>query len=204
MALDQDQDMANNNSSTLPSRPAANSTSQSKLEKPTGDKQDTKMTSDDASESNSDDESSSEAESSSDNDSTSDEEDNDIPTLKPGVKPDFSSARKLTAGAPSLQDRLKAFLPQLAEANSKLTRDGPNAFSMEDVKEDEPHIEMDLGLGVLEEKRDGEESEDEEDDEDDMDGEEKKERKRKEKDVMSELMGRKGENKSTKGIQEVE
>ena len=75
---------------------------------------------------------------------------------------------------------------------------------MEDVKEDEPHIEMDLGLGVLEEKRDGEESEDEEDDEDDMDGEEKKERKRKEKDVMSELMGRKGENKSTKGIQEVE
>lgn len=204
MAHDQDQDMANNTTSTLPSRPATNSTSQSNPSKPTGEKEDTKMTSDDASESNSDDESSSEAESSSDDDSTSDEDDDtEIPTLKPGVKPDFSSARKLTAGAPSLQDRLKAFLPQLAEANSKLAQPGSaNAFSMEDVKEDEPHIEMDLGLGVLEEKREGEESEDEDDDEG-MNGEEK-ERKRKEKDVMSELMGRKGESTSTKGIQEVE
>lgn len=197
MAPKQDEEMANNNS-TLPTRPAVNSTraTQSK----TSDKQDAKMTSDDPSESHGDDEdSSSEAESSSDNDSTSEEEDNnDIPTLKPGVKPDFSSARKLTAGAPSLQDRLKSFLPQLAEANSKLAKDGVNAFSMEDVGEDEPHIEMDLGLGVLEEKREGEnESEDE-----DEDGEEK-ERKRKEKDVMSELMGRKGEDNLTKGIEEI-
>lgn len=204
MALNQDEDMANSNSNTLPSRPAVTpTTGQSKA----SDKQDAKMTSDEPStesHSDSDDyESSSEAESSSDHDSTSeeDEDDNDIPTLKPGVKPDFSSARKLTAGAPSLQDRLKSFLPQLAEANSKLAKDGANAFSMEDVGEDEPHIEMDLGLGVLEEKREGE-SENEDEGDEEMEGEER-ERKRKEKDVMSELMGRKGEDKLTKGIEEV-
>lgn len=205
MALKQDEDMANSNSNsnTLPTRPAVTpTTGQSKA----SDKQDAKMTSDEPSESHSDsddNESSSEAESSSDHDSTSEEEDNnnDIPTLKPGVKPDFSSARKLTAGAPSLQDRLKSFLPQLAEANSKLAKDGTNAFSMEDVGEDEPHIEMDLGLGVLEEKREGE-SEDEDEGNGEMEGEER-ERKTKEKDVMSELMGRKGEDNLTKGIEEV-
>ena len=145
---------------------------------------------------------SSSADSGSDDASTSEEdsdeesEEEQIATLKPGVKPDFSSARKIASGAPSLEDRLKAFLPQLAEANSKLQKGGEGEYSMEVVGEDEPHIEMDLGLGVLEETKGGSES-------DEYEGEEKGEgeRKRKEKDVMAELMGKK-EN-VTAGIEEV-
>jgi hypothetical protein len=149
---------------------------------------------------------SSSADSGSDDASTSEEdsdeesEEEQIATLKPGVKPDFSSARKIASGAPSLEDRLKAFLPQLAEANSKLQKGGEGEHSMEVVGEDEPHIEMDLGLGVLEETKGDGESEGESDDEGE-DGEGEGERKRKEKDVMAELMGKK-EN-VTAGIEEV-
>ena len=140
--------------------------------------------------------------STSDSDSEEDasEEEEQIPTLKPGTKPDFSSVRRIASGAPSLEDRLKAFLPQLAEANSKLQKGGEGEYSMEVVGEDEPHIEMDLGLGVLEETKGGSESESDEDDEDS--GEEEGERKsKKEKDIMAELMGKK-EN-VTAGIEEV-
>lgn len=146
---------------------------------------------------------SSSADSDSDDASTSQEdsdeesEEEQIATLKPGVKPDFSSARKIASGAPSLEDRLKAFLPQLAEANSKLQKSGEGEYSMEVVGEDEPHIEMDLGLGVLEETKGGSESESESEGEEKGEGE----RKRKEKDVMAELMGKK-EN-VTAGIEEV-
>ena len=125
-------------------------------------------------------------------------EEEEIATLKPGVKPDFSRARAIASGAPSLEDRLKAFLPQLAEANSRLQKGGEGEYSMEVVGEDEPHIEMDLGLGVLEETNgDGGSESDEEE------GEEKGEggRERKEKDVMGELMGKK--ESQTAGIEEV-
>ena len=150
---------------------------------------------------------SSSADSDSDDASTSEEdsdeesEEEQIATLKPGVKPDFSSARKIASGAPSLEDRLKAFLPQLAEANSKLQKGGENEYSMEVVGEGEPHIEMDLGLGVLEERNgDGDSGSDSDDDgKDDEDG--TSERKSKEKDVMGKLMGKK-ENQ-TAGIEEV-
>ena len=77
----------------------------------------------------------------SEDDDASEEEEEQIPTLKPGVKPDFSSARALAAGAPSLADRLKAFLPQMAEANSKLQKGGENEYSMEVVGEGEPHLQ---------------------------------------------------------------
>ena len=146
--------------------------------------------------SDSDDASTSDSDSDSEEDASEEEE--EIATLKPGVKPDFSRARAIASGAPSLEDRLKAFLPQLAEANSRLQKGGEGEYSMEVVGEDEPHIEMDLGLGVLEETNgDGRSESDEEE------GEEKGEggRKRKEKDVMGELMGKK-ENQ-TAGIEEV-
>ncbi|GAB7328475.1 hypothetical protein MBLNU13_g00445t1 [Cladosporium sp. NU13] len=142
--------------------------------------------------------------STSDSDSEEDasEGEEQIPTLKPGTKPDFSSARRIASGAPSLEDRLKAFLPQLAEANSKLQKGGEGEYSMEFVGEDEPHIEMDLGLGVLEETKGGSESENESDEGDEESGEGEGERKsKKEKDVMAELMGKK-EN-VTAGIEEV-
>jgi hypothetical protein len=97
---------------------------------------------------------------------------------------------------------LKSFLPQLAEANNKLQQDGANAFSMEDVKEDEPHIEMNLGLGVLKELngKDGEEAADSSEDED-KDASASPERKRREKDIMGKLMG--GRENQTAGIEEV-
>jgi hypothetical protein len=136
-------------------------------------------------------------------DSTSDEgesENDDITTVKPGSKPNFSA--RVATGAPSLEDRLKSFLPQLAEANNKLQQDGANAFSMEDVKEDEPHIEMNLGLGVLKELngKDGEEAADSSEDED-KDASASPERKRREKDIMGKLMG--GRENQTAGIEEV-
>jgi len=138
----------------------------------------------------------------SDSDASTSDEDSDeeeIATVKPGSKPNFSA--RVASGAPSLEDRLKSFLPQLAEANSKLQQGGENEFSMEVVREDEPHIEMDLGLGVLEETN-GKEGEEDSEDEDREDGEAgSPERKRKEKDVMGKLMGKK-ENQ-TAGIEEV-
>lgn len=141
----------------------------------------------------------------SDSDSTSSNasEDEEIPTLKPGQKPDFTA--RVAAGAPSLEDRLKAFLPQLKEANSQLAEKGGKGQSMEDVGEDEPHIEMSLGLGLLEEKKGGDSDDDDEDDEEEdgegEGGESGEEKKRKEKDVMGRLMG--GRENQGKGIEEV-
>lgn len=140
-------------------------------------------------------------------DSTSDEDQSDsesdnIATVKPGVKPNFSA--RVTSGAPSLEDRLKSFLPQLAEANSKLQQGGANGSSMEDVKEDEPHIEMNLGLGVLKELngKDGEDAEDSSEDEDENeDASASPERKRREKDIMGKLMG--GRENQAAGIEEI-
>lgn len=56
------------------------------------------------------------------------------------------------SGASDLASRLKAFLPQMQQANSELARKGAG-MSMEDVDDDAEHIEMSLGLGVLEQKK---------------------------------------------------
>ncbi|KAM0722795.1 hypothetical protein Q7P37_002237 [Cladosporium fusiforme] len=141
---------------------------------------------------------SSSSDSDSESSSTSSQKQSQIPTLTTGQKPDFSA--RIAAGAPSLEDRLKAFLPQLAQANDLLAKEGrKEQHSMEDVKDDEPHIEMSLGLGLLEEKKEGEEEEDDDDEEEDGEGEDAEE-KRKEKDVMGKLMG--GRENLTKGIEE--
>ncbi|KAI7865245.1 hypothetical protein BDF14DRAFT_1035266 [Spinellus fusiger] len=49
--------------------------------------------------------------------------------------------------------RLQAFLPQLQQANEELTTKDTAALDIEQVEEDEPYIEMNLGLGVYEEKQ---------------------------------------------------
>jgi hypothetical protein len=192
MANNEDHDMGNTPAPTSASVPLAlrSSTNTPKHNKPSASR--------DVSTSDSDASSSSEESDA----STSDEEDDDeIATIKPGTKPNFSA--RVASGAPSLADRLKSFLPQMAEANSKLEQGDANEYSMEAVKDDEPHIEMDLGLGVLEETngKDAEDSDNEEEEEKDGDASASPERKRKEKDVMGKLMGKK-ENQ-TAGIEEV-
>ncbi|KAF2767677.1 hypothetical protein EJ03DRAFT_352880 [Teratosphaeria nubilosa] len=65
----------------------------------------------------------------------------------------------LLGGASDLQARISALLPQLAAANRELEKEGQN-HSIEVVQDGEQHIEMDLGLGVLEEQRGDEDSSD--------------------------------------------
>nr|POF13718.1 hypothetical protein CFP56_02741 [Quercus suber] len=112
-------------------------------------------------------------------------------------------------GAHDLQARISALLPRLAAANQDLESLGPGGASMEEVREGEQHIEMDLGLGVLEEKQQGDSSsESEEDDEDDdVEAGDGSSGPRKEiardSDVLDKLMGVKGSTASKPGIQEL-
>lgn len=53
--------------------------------------------------------------------------------------------------ARDLRARLNAFLPQLQQANNELATQGKN-LNMEEVADEEQHIELSLGLGVLEQK----------------------------------------------------
>jgi len=143
---------------------------------------------------------SSDSESESDDEISEDED--EVATIRTQKKPDFSAPA--LEGAGDLQARLRAFLPQMADANSKL-ENGAAGFSMEDVKDDEPHIEMNLGLGVLEEQgEDRDEGSEEYDDEGEDQDEEMplaSEAARKEKDVMGKLMGGREQRKG--GVEEV-
>ena len=74
-------------------------------------------------------------------------------------------------GMHDLKARIADLLPQLKAANSML-ESGEGQHSIEDVEDGEQHIEMNLGLGVLEQQEDGsssESSDDESNDEDDND-----------------------------------
>ena len=127
---------------------------------------------------------------------------------------------------PSLASRLDAFIPTLAAANARLERERERGAlgerDIENVGEDGRYIEMDLGLGVLEEKKDEDSVGESEDggswDEDagndaedesevtDASGVPLKERKRvrrKRGHVMDRLMGRRVED-GTAGIEVVE
>jgi hypothetical protein len=78
------------------------------------------------------------------------EEDEEIVTLGGPKKPRINPG--VLSNAQDLQARLKSFLPQLQQANNELAAKGAG-LSMEDVEDDEEHIEMNLGLGVLESKK---------------------------------------------------
>ncbi|KAK4554318.1 hypothetical protein LTR86_008526 [Recurvomyces mirabilis] len=146
----------------------------------------------------------------------SDDDDEDdterIVTIGGPKKPLFKPARELGTGAGDLQARISALLPRLRDANALLEEDGGTSFSMEEVDEDEQHIEMDLGLGVLEEQN-GSESDDSSGEEDDglMEQEQpvfsdavNSAHESKEGHAMERLMGRsKGEHREV-GIREVD
>ena len=94
-------------------------------------------------------------------DAMSDAEDGDDITVVNGPKKPAIAMGKhsLLTGAQDLSARISELLPRLAAANStllELTGDGSHGHSLEEVEEGEGYIEMDLGLGVLEEKTGGE------------------------------------------------
>lgn len=142
------------------------------------------------------------SDSESDSDNEISEEEDEVATIRTQKKPDFSAPS--LEGAGDLQARLREFLPQMADANSKLETDGAAGFSMEDVGDDDPHIEMNLGLGVLEEQdQDGSESSEEEEDDEWQDEEMPldSDAVRKEKDIMGKLMG--GREHRQGGVEEI-
>ncbi|EMC97954.1 hypothetical protein BAUCODRAFT_22819 [Baudoinia panamericana UAMH 10762] len=101
------------------------------------------------------------SEESSDTDS---DEGSGIVTVGGPQKPFIDKAAP-TSSASDLQARLAALLPELAAANRQLEQGGKD-YDMEDVQDGEQHIEMNLGLGVLEEKHGDETSAEEESSED--------------------------------------
>nr|OQO26634.1 hypothetical protein B0A51_07908 [Rachicladosporium sp. CCFEE 5018] len=109
----------------------------------------------------------------------------EVTTLPATKKPRIGNAG--LGGAGDLASRLGAFLPQMKKANEEL-REGE---SLEDVQDGEEYIEMNLGLGVLEESKDGEESSGSEEE----DGEDEDE------EVLGKLMGRREEK--AVGVEEV-
>ncbi|KAI5854597.1 hypothetical protein BZA05DRAFT_370597 [Tricharina praecox] len=97
-----------------------------------------------------------------------------LPPPPTGKKPAFTAPPSQS----DLLSRLTTFLPQLSAANATLDEEirahGADSRNIEHVADDEErYIEMNLGLGVLEEVRD--ESSSDEDSEDDEDEEEEEE-----------------------------
>ena len=142
---------------------------------------------------NTDDDDNSSSESSEDSVSDSDAESSGRDTERGNQDPIFTvrGAQKPPIQRPDPSDlkaQLAAFLPKMAAANASLrTMQEQGLFkgkSFEDVDDEAEggYIEMDLGLGVLEEKKDGEDPSDGSGDEDgDEDG----------ADILGQLMGRK-------------
>lgn len=93
---------------------------------------------------------------SSDSDSDASDQEEDITVIGGPKKPDIRRMRDID-GSDDLKTRLAALLPQLEEANSLLKSDAAK-YSMENVEDGEQHIEMNLGLGVLEQQREDDES----------------------------------------------
>nr|OQO25602.1 hypothetical protein B0A51_09150 [Rachicladosporium sp. CCFEE 5018] len=129
--------------------------------------------------------SSSSEDDSDDIDSLASDSDAEVTTLPATKKPRIGGAG--LGGAGDLASRLGAFLPQMKKANEEL-REGE---SLEDVQDGERYIEMNLGLGVLEETKEGEESSGSEEE----DGEDEDE------EVLGKLMGRREEK--AVGVEEV-
>lgn len=114
----------------------------------------------------------------------------------------------------------------MAAANAELEKlaqeGGLEGKRLEDVGDGDEYVEMELGLGVMEEKKEGEESSDdsseeetsedsseessgdEEENEDKEKAKKQKEKEQKEKDVLGRLMGFKQGREKAAGIQEVE
>jgi len=125
-----------------------------------------------------------------------------IVNVRPGSKPEMT-LESLKGG---LKSRLKAFIPELKAANQELEKEKVDGSierrNIEHVDEDEgPYIEMDLGLGVLEEKPADTDSNEVDTD---SDGDEPDTGPRdKEPDVLGKLMGKDKSRRKPVQIEEV-
>lgn len=124
-------------------------------------------------------------------------------TVRGATKPSMKLSKVDRELGTSLRSRLKAFLPKMAEANRELeaeraagTLEQRNIENMED-DEDDQYIEMNLGLGVLEEKDPNASNLSSDSESDDEGGSEGK----RERDIMGKLMG---QQRHGAGIQIVE
>lgn len=116
-----------------------------------------------------------------DSEADDEQEEADVVTIGGPKKPSIILPDQLRAETKKLYDKLQEFLPKLRQANGILTESAAK-INMEDVDENEQHIEMDLGLGVLEERRDQQEVEEHVEHDTEESGED-------ESDVMRDLLG---------------
>ncbi|KAJ5236902.1 hypothetical protein N7489_006993 [Penicillium chrysogenum] len=108
-------------------------------------------------------------------------------------------------GDSGLLSRLNAFLPKMKDANEDLKRQieagEAGDLVLDNADENgEQYIEMDLGLGVLEEKRDDDSSSDEESDDEGSEGATgagKAPQEMNDSDIIGKLMGGKGKKSNT-------
>lgn len=134
--------------------------------------------------------------SSSGEDSSASDAESNIVTITLGgpKKPDMGE-NIVSEESRDLRSRLADLLPQLAQSNELLATQ-TSGYNIEDVDEEQQHIEMNLSLGVLEHKNMNDESSSEqtsdcEDDRSDLeDG--RLRTKSKTTDIMSRLMGERG------------
>ncbi|ODQ54335.1 hypothetical protein SAICODRAFT_34028 [Saitoella complicata NRRL Y-17804] len=127
------------------------------------------------------------------------EEEESVLSRLPQQKPEM----KLGAlgGGSDLLSRLNSFLPQLKAANEDLEKvEDKETLNIENIGEDEEkYIEMNLGLGVLEEKRPGEEFESDSEES----GSEEEEEGEDEVDILAQLTGATKKSRSSKPAIEV-
>ena len=124
-------------------------------------------------------------------------EDSSTPILIGGPKKPVLNKQGVLGAQAALRARLATLLPQLEAANAGLVAEA-GGLGLEDVDEEGQYIEMDLSLGVLEEKREGEgsdESSEEEEEEEEGEGE-------RERSVMDKLRGQKTKAQKA-GIEDV-
>ncbi|KAJ5752969.1 hypothetical protein N7520_009886 [Penicillium odoratum] len=125
-----------------------------------------------------------------------------IPNVSGRPKPKIHKMQ----GNSELLARLSSFLPKMKSANEDLEKEiaagrGKDII-LDEVDDDKDYIEMNLGLGVLEEKRDGDSSGDEADDED-MGGMESGTKKSGVDDILEKLMGGKDLDADKPSIEEL-
>ncbi|KAJ5975867.1 hypothetical protein N7481_009574 [Penicillium waksmanii] len=128
-----------------------------------------------------------------------------IPSIPGRPKPQIHRME----GGSDLLSRLSSFLPQMKDANEELEKEiaagRGDAMVLDSVDDGKDYIEMNLGLGVLKEKRaDGQDSSSEdESDNEDPEGSAKTKQDKEKPDVLDMLMGGKKADTEKPSIEEM-